>query len=133
MARRVYFAFDYRDVFQVNQIRRAGEFLGMARAGFADASQWEELKKKDDAVIKKAIDDTLVGTSVTVVCVGERTANRRWVKYEISASKARGNGLVAVYLPGTSGHPAPAGMTVKRWDASRFGDWVDAAAVAAGK
>lgn len=133
MARRVYFAFDYRDVFRVNQIRKAGEFVDIAKAGFADASQWEKLKKKDDAAITKAIDDTLVSTSVTVVCVGERTANRRWVKYEVSASKARGNGLLAVYLPGVSGHPAPAGMAVKRWDSTRFGDWVEAAAVAAGK
>ena len=50
MARRVYFAFDYKDVFKVNQIRRAGEFTGVARAGFADASQWEKLKRKQDAV-----------------------------------------------------------------------------------
>ena len=30
MARRVYFAFDYKDVFEVNQIRRSGEFVGVA-------------------------------------------------------------------------------------------------------
>lgn len=133
MARRVYFAFDYKDVFQVNQIRKAGEFVEVARSGFHDASQWEKLKQRDDSVIRKAIDDALVNTSVTVVCVGERTANRRWVKYEITASRRRGNGLLAVYLPGTSGHPAPAGLTVKRWDGTKFGGWVEAAARAAGR
>jgi hypothetical protein len=30
MARRLYFAFDYQDVFEVNQIRRSGEFVGVA-------------------------------------------------------------------------------------------------------
>lgn len=133
MARRVYFAFDYKDVFAVNQIRKAGQFDEVARAGFIDASQWEKLKKKDDSVIRKAINDALVGTSVTVVCVGERTATRRWVKYEVSASKERGNGLLAVYLPGESGHSAPGGLSVKSWNRDQFGAWVETAAKEAGK
>ncbi len=94
MARRVYFAFDYLDVFAVNQIRRSGQFVDVAVAGFSDASQWEKLKQKDDAVIRRAIDTALKNTSVTVACIGARTASRRWVKYELAASAARGNGLV---------------------------------------
>jgi hypothetical protein len=132
MARRVYFAFDYKDVFSVNQIRKSGQFIDAARAGFLDASQWEKLKKKDDATIKRAIDEALIGTSVTVVCVGERTATRRWVKYEVTASSSRGNGLLAVYLPGVSGYAAPGGLTPKRWDSTKFASWVEAAALAAG-
>ncbi|MCU1678169.1 MAG: hypothetical protein JWM93_2927 [Frankiales bacterium] len=107
MARRVYFAFDYKDVFAVNQIRMSGEFVDVAVAGFHDASQWEKLKLLDDAKIQRAIDDSLVGTTVTVACIGERTASRRWVDYELRASHDRGNGLLGVYLPGTSGHPVP--------------------------
>lgn len=136
MARRVYFAFDYQDVFAVNQIRRAGEFVDRSVAGFSDASQWEKLKKKDDAAIRKAIDGALVGTTVTVACVGERTANRRWVKYELNASKQRGNGLLGVYLPAESGHTKPAGLgdaPLYRWDAARFSAWVEAAAKRAGR
>lgn len=135
MARRVYFAFDYRDVFAVNQIRRAGEFVDRAVAGFTDASQWEKLKEKDDATIRKAIDDALGGTTVTVACVGERTANRRWVKYELNASKGRGNGLLGVYLPGESGRPKPAELgdaPLYQWDSTRFSAWVEAAAKRAG-
>jgi hypothetical protein len=135
MARRVYFAFDYRDVFAVNQIRRAGQFVDLAVAGFTDASQWEKLKEKDDAVIRRAIEDTLVGTTVTVACIGERTASRRWVKYELNSSTTRGNGLLGVYLPGESGHPKPAELgdaPVYLWDSARFADWVEAAARSAG-
>jgi imidazolonepropionase-like amidohydrolase len=137
MARRVYFAFDYQDVFAVNQIRRAGQFIDVAVAGFTDASQWETLKQKDDAVIQKAIDDALVGTTVTVVCVGARTAERRWVKYELRASRDRGKGLLGVYLPGQTGHPKPSvleeeGAPIYTWDSSRFGTWVEAAAARAG-
>lgn len=130
MARRVYFAFDYQDVFEVNQIRRSGQFTGVAVAGFSDASQWEKLKRKSDAAIRKAIDDALVGTTVTVVCVGKRTASRQWVKYELRASKARGNGLLGVYLPGQSDGVKPAelgGAPLYQWNQARFPDWIEAA------
>jgi len=138
VARRVYFAFDYQDVFAVNQIRRAGQFVDVAVAGFTDASQWEKLKLKQDAVIKKAIDDALVRTSVTVVCVGARTASRRWVKYELEASRYRGNGLLGVYLPGQAGHPKPKvlqdeGAPLYAWNSQRFATWVESAAVKAGR
>ena len=137
MARRVYFAFDYKDVFAVNQIRRAGEFIDIAVAGFTDASQWEELREKDDAVIRAAIDSAVQRTTVTVVCVGERTASRRWVKYELQVSRDRGNGLLGVYLPGESGHPMPQiladeGAPLYAWNHARFADWVEAAAARAG-
>jgi hypothetical protein len=133
MARRVYFAFDYLDVFAVNQIRRSGQFTPVAVAGFTDASQWERLKKKDDKVIRCAIDTALMNTSVTVACIGARTASRRWVKYELAASAARGNGLLGVYLPGTSAQPIPkalsdAGARVYQWNSQRFAAWVEAAA-----
>jgi hypothetical protein len=136
MARRVYFAFDYLDVFEVNQIRNAGQFIDVAVAGFTDASQWEKLKERDSAVIEKAIDDALVNTSVTVACVGARTASRPWVKYELKASAARGNGLLGVYLPGETGHPKPTELgeaPLYAWDSGRFADWVEAAAVSAGR
>jgi hypothetical protein len=136
--RRVYFAFDYQDVFAVNQIRRHGEFTGVAVAGFADASLWEKLKQRDQRVIRRAIDDALGNTSVTVVCVGERTARRRWVKYELSASRSRGKGLLGVYLPGQSGHQKPAelelaGAPLYQWNSQRFASWVEAAAAKAGR
>ncbi len=133
MARRVYFAFDYLDVFAVNQIRRSGQFVDVAVAGFTDASQWEKLKQKDDAVIRRAIDTALKNTSVTVACIGPRTASRRWVKYELAASVTRGNRLLGVFLPGTSGYPIPkvlidTGASVYRWNSQRFSTWVENAA-----
>jgi len=136
MARRVYFAFDYQDVFEVNQIRRSAQFDDVSVRGFTDASQWETLQKKDDATIKRAIDEALIGTSVTVVCIGERTASRPYVKYELNASADRGNGLLGVYLPGTSGYAQPTelrGAPVCNWDSSRFADWVETAARLAGR
>ena len=92
MARRVFFSFHYqRDVFRVNQIRSIPNVVGCAAAGFQDASLWEEAKKKGEAAIKKLIDDGLKNTSVTVVCIGARTAGRKYINYEIQKSIDRGH------------------------------------------
>ncbi len=134
MARRVYFAFDYQDVFEVNQIRRSAQFEDVSVRSFTDASQWEKLQKQDDAAIKRAIARALINTSVTVACIGSRTATRPYVKYELNASAARGNGLLGVYLPGTNGYPTPAelgGAPVYQWDSARFATWVESAAARA--
>lgn len=98
MARRTFFSFDYRYVWKVNQIRSMTNVIGTAAAGFADASLWEESKKKGDENIKRMIDAALKNTSVTVVLVNRGTADRKYIKYEIEQSLARGNGIVAVHI-----------------------------------
>lgn len=99
MARRVFFSFHYqRDIWRINQIRSIPNITGCAAAGFQDASLWEEARKKGDAAIKKMIDDSLNNTTVTVVFIGNQTANRKYVKYEIEQSIARGNGVVGIQI-----------------------------------
>lgn len=44
------------------------------------------------------IDDALLGTSVTAVLIGNQTAGRDYVKYEIAQSMSRGNGLLGVSI-----------------------------------
>ena len=99
MARRVFFSFHYqRDIWRVNQIRNIPNITGCAAAGFQDASIWEEAKKKGDDAIKELIDDGLENTSVTVVCIGEKTAGRKYINYEIEQSMERGNGIVGIQI-----------------------------------
>jgi len=98
MARRVFFSFDYRYVWKVNQIRNMPNIIGTAAAGFQDASLWEEAKKKSDKAIKAMIDKALNNTTVTVVCVTCGTSTRKYINYEIDQSLAKGNGLVAVQI-----------------------------------
>ena len=115
MARRVFFSFHYqRDIWRVNQIRNVPEIVGVAAAGFADASLWEEAKKKGDTAIKKLIDDGLKNTTVTVVCIGAKTAGRKYINYEIAQSLKRGNGLVGIHinhLKDKDGNVDPVGNT----------------------
>lgn len=98
MARRVFFSFDYRHVWRVNQIRSMPNIIGTAAAGFQDASLWEEAKKKGDTALKRMINQGLHNTSVTVVCVVHGTAGRKWIEYEIDRSLEIGNGLVAMQI-----------------------------------
>lgn len=99
MARRAFFSFHYqRDIWRINQIRSIPNIVGCAAAGFQDASLWEKAKKTSDDAIKKLIDDALKNTTVTVVFIGNQTANRKFINYEIEKSIARGNGLVGVQI-----------------------------------
>jgi hypothetical protein len=96
--RKVFFSFDYRDVWTTNIVRNSWVAQDPRAAGFLDKSLWEEAKKKGDAVIKNLIDDGLRGTSVTVVLIGPRTESRKYVRYEIEQSLARRNGFVGIHL-----------------------------------
>lgn len=148
MARRVFFSFHYqRDVSRANTIRNLGIVLGNAAAGFQDASLWEKAKKESDDAVKKLIDAGLENTTVTVVLIGAKTAGRKFINYEIEQSIARGNGLLGIHIHGirnldretdTKGdvpHKLVAGgyKVYAAFDKDKFGDWVEAAAKAAGK
>lgn len=147
MARRVFFSFHYKHVWKVNQIRSMTNIVGTAAAGFQDASLWEEAKKKGDKEIKSMIDKALENTSVTVVCVTNGTANRKYINYEIDQSLARGNGLVAIqihHLKDQNGETGGAGAIPKQIEANGFkaykyttkedlAKWIEEAAKIAGK
>jgi hypothetical protein len=143
MARRVFFSFHYdTDSFRANQVRNSNVVLGVEKAGFFDHSEYEDAKKKGDAAIKKMIDGHLEGTSVTVVLIGQYTAERPYVKYEIEQSIARKNGLLGIRIHHLKDHnqlpsfqgplpyvPARVEFPVYQWDADakRFSDAVEAA------
>ena len=54
MAKRVYFAFHYQDVAELraNVVRKHNFTQGVEKAGYYDASIWEESKKKGDLALK---------------------------------------------------------------------------------
>ncbi|MCG2462387.1 TIR domain-containing protein [Flavobacteriaceae bacterium F89] len=136
MARTVFFSFHYqRDIWRVNQIRSIPNITGNAAAGFKDASLWEESKKKSDDAIKKMIDNALVGTSVTVVFIGAKSAGRKFINYEIQKSLERGNGLVGIqihHLKNHQGETDDVGVIPKAIEAAGFKvyNYVDVAKLA---
>lgn len=99
MVRRVFFSFHYeRDKWRVNQVRNAWVTQGREAAGFEDAADWEEVKRQSEEEIKSWIDDQLHGTSVTAVLIGNETAGRKYVNYEIKESVRRGNGIIGIKI-----------------------------------
>lgn len=145
--RRVYFSFHYKqDVWRASNVRKSKQFEAFARAGWDDASLWEKTKLKGDAAIRRLIDDGLKGTSVTAVLIGEHTANRPWVKYEIERSIELGHGLLGVRIhtlqnqDGRQSKSGPVpkalkdgGYSVYGWNTRKLGHEVELAAIKSGK
>lgn len=104
MGRRVFFSFHYQyDIWRVSRIRNSWVTKERDTNTFMDAASWESVKKKGATAIKGWIDRQLDGTSVTVVLIGQFTAQRTYVTYEIQQSIARGNGLLGIYIHGMKG------------------------------
>lgn len=146
MARNVFFSFKYDDVSRAMVVRNSWVAQGKEAAGFVDAAEFEKIKKQGDAAIKKWIDNQLNGTSVTVILVGDKTCNSRWVKYEIEKSEEIGNGLLGIDISkikdlngNTTGRCGriPKGYSFYLWNKddgyNNMGDWIEEAAEAAGR
>lgn len=99
MARRVFFAFHYKDVadFRANTVRNHN-IVKQEDAEYFDASLWEESKKSGDMVLKRMVNAALERTTVTAVLIGSETWARRWVRYEIMKSLHRGNQLLGIHI-----------------------------------
>ena len=96
MARRVFFSFHYKpDNWRVSQVRNMGMIDGNRAVSDND---WEAVKRGGNKAIQGWIDGQLYGRSCTVVLVGEKTAGRKWIKYEIEESWNAGKGVVWIYI-----------------------------------
>lgn len=144
MARKVFFSFAYEDVARAMIVRNSGVIQGDQKSGFIDKADFEQVKRGGDPAIRAWIDEQLKGTTVTAVLVGAHTCSSRWVKYEIEASKKRGNGLLGIDI---SKIPAfdkttdrcgriPDGYPFYLWNNDKgyenLGKWIEVAAKAAG-
>ena len=146
MARRAFFSFKYKDVSRGMVVRNSWVTQGREAAGFIDAADFEKVKRKGDTAIENWIDSQLEGTSVTVVLVGEKTCNSRWVKYEIQQSIKRGNGLLGIdvsKIEDLNGNTSkrcgeiPKGYDFYYWNNDKgyqnMGTWIEKAAKDAGR
>lgn len=96
MARRAFYSFHYKpDNWRASQVRNMGVVAGNKPATDND---WETVKKGGDTAIKKWINDQLSGKSVAIVLIGEKTAGRKWIKYEIKKAWEDGRGVLGIYI-----------------------------------
>ena len=96
MARRIFYSFQYKpDNWRVSKIRNIGAIEGNKPATDND---WETVTGGGDAAIEKWIKDQMSGRSCAVVLIGQSTAGRKWINYEIVESWKKGMGLLGIHI-----------------------------------
>jgi len=105
ITRKTFFSFHYDNdstraaVVRNSNVVRSSTIQAVSRTpDFADKAEWESIKREGPQSVRNWISKQLHGTSVTVVLIGEETASRPWVKYEIEESVKRGNGILGVRI-----------------------------------
>jgi hypothetical protein len=99
MPRQTFFSFRYnKDNWRASIVRNSWVTQERKASGFFDSAEWEEVKKKTDTAIGDWIDGQLKGTSVTVILIGEDTAGKKWIDFEITSSHKKGNGILGIYV-----------------------------------
>ncbi|WP_297751103.1 TIR domain-containing protein [uncultured Tessaracoccus sp.] len=100
MAKSVFYSFHYeRDVLRVQLVRNINALEGQP---LLNAQAWEEVREKGDAAIKDWIAEQMAYKKAVIVLIGQQTANRRWVNYEISKAWEDKKPLLGVRIHGLS-------------------------------
>ena len=96
--RQVFYSFHYKpDCWRASTVRSIGAIDGNKPASDND---WEAITDSGDEAIEKWIKDQMQYRSCTVVLVGSKTANRKWINYEIVKSWDSGMGVIGIYIHG---------------------------------
>ncbi|MBI2857231.1 MAG: TIR domain-containing protein [Chloroflexi bacterium] len=124
--RRIFISFDHDDTDQVNG------FLGLRNivdgVEFYNHKLDHRVNSRDVEYVRRVIREEYISpASVTVVLIGNQTAQSPWVKWEIQESLRQGKGILGIRLPGAFG-PAPDGIpsnAVGGWDPEKFPSWIE--------
>lgn len=98
MARKpVFLSFCYNDdVFRVQQIRNMDNII--EGQPLLSTNDFETIKKQGEKAIKNWIDNELKYKQCLIVLIGEHTADRPWVQYEIQQAKELGKAMFGIYI-----------------------------------
>ena len=124
--RRIFISFDHDDSQQVNG------FLGLRSIidgfDFYNHKLDRRINSGDSDYMGRTIRDEYIRpASVTVVLIGNNTANSKWVEWEIQTSKELGKGILGIQLKDTSG-AIPLGIpqdAVGSWQPEKFPAWIE--------
>lgn len=93
--RKVFYSFHFKnDSWRASQVRNIKKITG--NSVLAD-NEWEKVKRSDRKIMEW-IDKQLKGKSCLVVLIGEKTANRKWINYEITKAWNDGKGVLGIYI-----------------------------------
>lgn len=100
MAKSVFFSFHYdRDVHRVQLVRNINALEGQP---LLNAQDWEQVRRRGDAAIQRWIADQMAYKKAIIVLVGQQTASRPWVTYEIEKAWADKKPLLGIRIHGLS-------------------------------
>ena len=96
--RQVFYSFHYKpDCWRASTIRSIGAIEGNRPAPDND---WETITSSGDDAIKKWISEQMKYRSCTVVLIGNKTADRKWINHEIVKSWNNKMGVAGIYIHG---------------------------------
>lgn len=96
--RQVFYSFHFKpDAWRAAMVRNIGAIEGNRPAPDND---WETIVKTGDTAIIRWIKEQMKYRSCTIVLVGENTANRKWINYEIIESWKSGMGVAGICIHG---------------------------------
>ena len=105
--RKVYFAFRFKDIMRVNNVRQSGK-VGFDEEtnprAFQDRSIWEQRSITDPESLKRLMREAVEHSSVVCVLTGSDTWQGRWVKYEIARAVMDKKGLLNININGLNHH-----------------------------
>ena len=94
--KKCFLSFHYElDNWRVQQVKNMGV---IEEQPLLTSNKWEEIEREGDQAVRNWIDNNLKGKDCLVVLVGEKTAGRKWVKYEIEKAWEKGLGVLAVHI-----------------------------------
>lgn len=98
MAKSAFISFHFaRDHWRANQVRNIGALDGQPEL---PSNEWETVKKRGDAAVQAWIDEQMNYKSAVVVLVGNETASRKFVKYEIKRAWTMKKPLLGIRIHG---------------------------------
>jgi hypothetical protein len=124
--RRIFISFDHDDSAQVSGF--LGLRLILDNFEFYNHKLDRRINSTDVDYVKRVIREEYIRpASVTVILIGNKTAESPWVRWEIEESIRQGKGLLGIQLKGSWGR-IPAGIpnnAVGGWDPDKFASWIE--------
>lgn len=96
----VFYSFHYqRDYWRVQKIMQMGVIEGQP---LLDSQDWEAVRRRGTAAIENWIEAQMMYKRAVVVLVGAETADRPWVRYEITKAWSKKHPLVGIRIHRTA-------------------------------